>query len=124
MERKYDLIERTNLFAKQVRGFLFQLPKGYLILEDSKQLIRSSGSVGANYIESQEPISDKDSFLRIRICRKEAKESMYWLDLLGSYNLNETQELERIKLMNEATELTKIFGTIVQKLKLKQEAGV
>ena len=87
-------------------------------------MIRSSGSVGANYIESQDPVSEKDSFLRIRICRKEAKESVYWLDLLGSYNLNEAQEKERIKLMNEATELTKIFGTIVQKLKLKQEAGV
>ena len=81
--------------------------------------MRSSGSVGANYIEAQDPVSEKDAFLRIRICRKEAKESIYWLDLLGVHQFEPEVEKKRIELLNEATELTKIFGAIVTKLKEK-----
>ncbi|HLP18924.1 MAG TPA: four helix bundle protein [Chitinophagales bacterium] len=117
MEKKYDLMERTNVFAKQVRSFLLKLPKNYILTEDGKQLVRASGSVGANYIEAQDPISDKDAFLRIRISRKEAKESAYWLDLIGVHALDADLEQTRVKLMNEAVELTKIFGAIVSKLK-------
>jgi four helix bundle protein len=119
MEKAFDLAIRTNVFAKDVRKFLFSLPKNLLLLEDAKQLARSSGSVGANYIEAQDPISEKDAFLRIRICRKEAKESVYWLDLIGVHQLNESLEKDRVRLMGEALELTKIFGAIVKKLKAK-----
>jgi four helix bundle protein len=122
MEKKYDLMERTNLFAKAVRSFLLKLPKSYILTEDGKQLARASGSVGANYIEAQDPVSDKDAFLRIRICRKEAKECIYWLDLLGVHQFEANIEETRVALLNEAMELTKIFGTIVNKLKLKAEA--
>jgi len=42
-------------------------------------LVRASGSVGANYIEANESLSKKDFLMRVKICRKEAKESRYWL---------------------------------------------
>jgi four helix bundle protein len=122
MEKVYDLMERTNVFAKKVREFLIKLPKNYILTEDGKQLARASGSVGANYIEAQDPISDKDAYLRIRISRKEAKECIYWLDLLGVHSLEKNLEDKRIELLNEATELTKIFGAIVNKLKDKAAA--
>lgn len=112
-------MERTNGFAKEVRRFILMLPKSFVLIEDAKQLVRASGSVGANYIEAQDPISDKDAFLRIRICRKEAKESVYWLDLLGVHKFETETENKRIELLNEATELTKIFGAIVNKLMVK-----
>jgi four helix bundle protein len=122
MEKTYDLMARTNVFAKEVRIFLLRLPKNYMLTEDGKQLARASGSVGANYIEAQDPISEKDAFLRIRICRKEAKECIYWLDLLGVHSLEKNLDDKRIELLNEATELTKIFGAIVNKLKDKSAA--
>jgi four helix bundle protein len=58
------------------------LPKSIISIEDGSQLVRSSGSVGANYIEAQEALSKKDFAMRVKISRKEARESRYWLNLL------------------------------------------
>lgn len=69
----YDLEERTFQSAKRVRISIKQLSKSVAIIEDSKQLIRASGSAGANYIEANEALSKKDFVFRLRICRKEAK---------------------------------------------------
>ncbi len=77
----YDLEERTYQFAKAVRIFVKTLPKTIANIEDGKQLIKASGSVGANYIEANEALSKKDFKMRIKICRKEAKESAYFLRL-------------------------------------------
>jgi four helix bundle protein len=112
--KKYDLEERTQKFAKNVRNFVKQLPKNISNIEDGKQLIRSSGSVGANYIEANEALSKKDFILRIKISRKEAKESRYWLDLIDITNAIELEE-DRQKLNTEATELMNIFGAIIRK---------
>ena len=101
-------------FAKKVRALVKKLPKGTANFEDGKQVIRSSGSVGANYIEANETLSKKDFIMRIKICRKEAKESGYWLRLVDTSNKAEMEE-ERSYLINEATELMKIFGSILQK---------
>jgi len=76
------LEERTLIFAKDVRKFVRKLKKDIPNLEDSRQLVNSSGSVGANYIEANESLSKKDFVMRIKICRKEAKESSYWLNLI------------------------------------------
>src|SRR6266540_1174342 len=78
----YDLEDRTKTFAENVRNFVKLLPKTISTIEDGKQLVRSSGSVGANYIEANEALSKKDFLMRIKICRKEAKESRYWLRLI------------------------------------------
>mgnify|MGYP001596983445 CR=1 FL=1 len=75
--KKYDLEERTFNFAKDVRSFVGQLPRTIQSIEDIKQLIRSSGSVGANYIEANESLGKKDFSMRIKISRKEAKESRF-----------------------------------------------
>ena len=112
----YDLEERTYQFAKDVRLFVKTLPKTVANIEDGKQVIKASGSVGANYIEANESLSKKDFKMRIKICRKEAKESAYWLRLI-----NETNSLKNandaIKLMQEANELKKIFSSILEKSK-------
>ena len=73
--KKYDLEERTLKFAIDSRLFLKKLPRNISNIEDAKQYVRSSGSVGANYIEANESLSKKDFCFRIKICRKEAKES-------------------------------------------------
>jgi four helix bundle protein len=112
--KQYDLEDRTLEFAKKVREFVKQLPKTTGNLEDGKQLIRSSGSVGANYIEANEAVSKKDFIFRIRVCRKEAKESCYWLKLIDTKNI-EALEGSRSFLLTESTELTKIFGAILSK---------
>ncbi|MDX1672833.1 MAG: four helix bundle protein [Balneolaceae bacterium] len=108
--KKYDLEMRTFQYASNVIQFVDALKKTISNVELSRQLIRSSGSVGANYIEANESVSQKDFIYRIKICRKEAKESLYWLRLISC---KENQMTEKEKLMKEALELTKIFGAIV-----------
>ena len=112
--KQYDLEERTLQFAKDTRTFLKQLHKSLVNLEDAKQLTRSSGSVGANYIEANESLSKKDFVMRIKICRKEAKESGYWLRLVDIGDSNELAK-RREELLAESIELMKIFGAILQK---------
>lgn len=82
--KQYDLEDRTLQFARDCRTLIKNLPKTTSIIEDSKQLARSSGSVAANYIEANEALSKKDFLLRIKICRKESKESILWLKLIES----------------------------------------
>lgn len=108
----YDLEERTFQFAKNVRMLVKNLLKTIANVEDSKQVIRSSGSVGANYIEANEALSKKDFIMRIKICRKEAKESAYWLRLILETN-DLDNEIEFRRLIKEATELKKIFSSII-----------
>ncbi len=113
MNKPYDLEERTYLFAKNCRIYVQKLPKTISNLEDGKQLVRSSGSVGANYIEANEKLSDKDFLFRIKISRKEAKESKYWIRLLQELNLNCTENAR--SLLDEADELRKKFSSIISK---------
>ena len=112
--KQYDLEERTLAFAKRVREFAKILPKTIANIEDIRQLVKASGSVGANYIEGNEALSKKDFRMRIKICRKESKESRYWLRLVDTNNDQESDE-ERNSLINESTELKNIFGSILQK---------
>mgnify|MGYP003809870177 FL=1 len=114
--KKYDLEERTFQFTKRCRELVRQLPKTIGNIEDGKQLIRSSGSVHANFIEFVEGLSKKDSLLRIRISRKEAKESCSWLRLVDTGN-NSFLEKERKALIQEAMELMRIFGSIIERKK-------
>ena len=112
--RQYDLEERTHVFAKRVRSFVKRLPRLDANVIDGRQLIRASGSVGANYIEANEALSRKDFVMRIKICRKESKECRWWLRLLdtaGDANL----ESACAELAQESTELMSIFGAILLK---------
>ncbi len=110
--KKYDLEDRTLHFAKSVIELVNKLDKTIPNVEISKQLVRSSGSVGANYIEANESLSKKDFVLRIKICRKEAKESCYWLKLIIG---NDTLKKDQVRLIKEGSELMKIFGAILIK---------
>ena len=112
--KQYDLEDRTLAFAKDVRSFVKKLPKTLANIEDGRQLIKASGSVGANYIEANEALSKKDFIMRIKICRKEGKESRYWLRLISTEDIRELEE-ERRDLEREASELTSIFGSILTK---------
>ena len=112
--KQYDLEERTLEFARRCRVFVKILSKTISNIEDGRQLIRSSGSVGANYIEANESLSKKDFVLRAKISRKETKESRYWL-LLVDITSNSGLEKERQALIQEATELMNIFGAIIRK---------
>ena len=111
-DKPYDLEQRTFQFAKESRAFVRQLPRTTTNFEDAKQLIRASGSIGANYIEANECIGKKDFVMKIKTCRREAKESAYWLRLL---HCSESLEQRRRDLASEALELMKILGSIVRK---------
>ena len=111
----YDLEERTYLFAKSCRSYIKKLPNTLSTIEDGKQLIRSSGSIGANYIEANEKLGDKDFVFRLKIARKEAKESKYWLRLLKDCNTKFDEDSD--KLIQEAEELRKILSAIISKTK-------
>lgn len=113
-ESKYNLEDRTRKFAKNVRGFVKKLPRTKGNFEDISQLIRSSGSIGANYIEANESLSKKDFVMRIKISRKEAKESIFWLDLIDTEDSKEL-ESERKTLSKEVTELMLILSAIMRK---------
>jgi len=112
-ERVYDLEDRTFRFAERVRDFVPGVEKTISNVEDLKQLARSSGSVGANYIEANESLGKKDFLLHIRISRKEAKESHYWLRLLR-IPAGSPVDAARKALVQEAWELMLIFGAILR----------
>ena len=95
--KPYPLHERTLVFAKDVRTFVSKLPRTNTAAGDAKQLIYSSGSIGANYIEA------------------EAKESAYWLQLLD-IDLGKYLDKRRQNLLQEAKELVSIFNAIVEKM--------
>jgi len=113
--KPYDLEERTFQFAKAVRLFVKTLPKTIANLNDGKQVIRASGSIGANYREANESLSKKDFLMRIKISRKEAKESAYWLRLIDETNQLDNDNAQN--LMKEALELKKILSSILEKSK-------
>ncbi|MCD4796312.1 MAG: four helix bundle protein [Candidatus Cloacimonetes bacterium] len=115
-EKVYNLEERTFQFSKNVRLFIKTLPKTIANIEDGKQVIRASGSVGANYREANEALSKKDFVMRIKISRKEAKESNYWLRLINETN-NLKNADDALYLIQEANELKKIFSAILEKSK-------
>ena len=115
--KTYDLEDRTLKFAIRVRKFLRKLPKTVSNIEDGKQVIKSSGSVGANYIEANEALSKKDFKHRIKISRKEAKESSYWLRIIAWANEQYINECR--KLYQESHELLLIFSKILKSSKNK-----
>ena len=111
-ETNYDLEERSFVFAKNVTLFCKSLPRTISNIEYIKQVVRSSASVGANYIEANEALGKKDFVMRIKICRKEAKETAYFLRLLVETNDKQFAG-QGNKLATEATEFKKMFSTIV-----------
>lgn len=113
--RTYDLEDRTHAFSKNVRALVRKIPHTLANQEDARQLIKSSGSVCANYMETSAAVSKKDFLYRMKVCRKEAKESAHWLDCLFLAN-NEMLEQARQILLKEAMSLVKIFAASIRTL--------
>lgn len=116
--RKYkpfeDLEERCFKYALEVDRYIRKLPKDIPNIEHAKQLARSAGSVGANYIEANESLSKKDCVMRMKISKKETKESRFWLRLTLPLD---PQLPDRDKFIQESNELMRIFGSMVEKMK-------
>ena len=113
ISKVYDLEDRTKQFARDCRTLIRAIIKDIPNKEDGRQLTRSSGSVAANYIEANESLSKKDFIYRLKVCRKEAKESKLWLDLILVVD-HDSVELQR-RLCQESGELLKIFSSIISK---------
>jgi four helix bundle protein len=112
--KRFDLEERSLIFTKRVNAYVNSLPRSITNIENGKQLARSSGSIGANYIEANESLSKKDFVMRVKISKKEAKETCYWLEITEP---NPSQQKEKQYLIQECSELMKIFGAILEKCK-------
>ena len=111
--KQYDLEDRTLEFGKRIIRLAKALPKNTVNFKLTDQVIRSGASMGANYREANETETKKDFKYRIRICRKEGKETIYWLQLVIEAN---PEFEERVKpLLQETTELVKIFASILIK---------
>ncbi|MDZ4845487.1 MAG: four helix bundle protein [Chitinophagales bacterium] len=119
--KKFDLEQCTFEFAGSVRKFIRALKMDLPNIEDAKQLVRSSGSVGANYIEANEALSKKDFLFRVKISRKEVKETRYWLMLISTKN-EDNLENTRTQLIRESGELLKIFSSIISKTEVQMKA--
>jgi len=109
--KEYNLEARTEKFAADCRSFVRRVTQEIPNREDIKQLVRSSGSVAANYIEANERLGDKDFVMKLKISRREAKESRLWLSLI----LSEGQTLidEKERLLKESHELRSILSSII-----------
>lgn len=118
--KPYALDERTFLFAQDVAMCCKEIAYNVITVAYVKQLVRSSSFVGANYIEAHESLGKKDFAMRITICRKEAKESVYWLRLIQETNDSVSKD-ELVHLMTEANKLKKIFSAILSKAQLNSE---
>ncbi len=111
--QKFDLEDRTLEFAKKVIDLLKQLPRNSINLEMVSQGVRSVGSIGANYREANDALGKKDFYMRMKISRKEAKESKYWLELILHNNPDLKAQIK--PLTDEVIELIKIFSAILNK---------
>lgn len=110
-DKPYDLEERTFQFAQSVLAFVNKLPLTIANQEITRQLVRASGSVGTNYIEANENLGKKDFQMHIKVSRKESKESRFWIRLCECV---ESEKEEQKYLIQESTELIKIFSAILK----------
>ncbi len=111
--RSFDLEERTTRFAKGVIRLCGKLSRGPINDRLINQVVGAAGSVGANYREANDALGKKDFLQRMKIARREAKESLHWLELISE--ANELKKAEIFPLLIEADELRKILSSIIIK---------
>ncbi|MEI8343454.1 MAG: four helix bundle protein [Candidatus Moraniibacteriota bacterium] len=109
-KKVYDLEKRTIKLSEEIIAFLRGIKRDNINLPLISQLVRSATSVGANYFEANGASSKKDFRNKIYICKKESKESAYWIQLIAKANPDKEDECR--KLWKEAHELTLIFSKI------------
>ena len=110
---KYDLEERTSVFSESIIDLCKKWNKSDISRPIINQLIRSATSIGANYFEANGASSKRDFKSKIHICKKEARETHYWLRLMMKITDNTGLINECKRLWQEAKELTLIFSKIV-----------
>ncbi|QQG44319.1 MAG: four helix bundle protein [Candidatus Roizmanbacteria bacterium] len=115
LQRKYDLIERTAKYGEEVITFLMRLSDNPIITPIKSQLVRSATSIGANYAEADGAESKKDFIHKIGLCKKEAKESVYWVRML--LIARPDLGIQCRKFSQEAHELSLIFSSIIRSCK-------
>ncbi|OGF24929.1 hypothetical protein A2303_06480 [Candidatus Falkowbacteria bacterium RIFOXYB2_FULL_47_14] len=109
--RVYDLEERTSEYAKRVIRLCRSLPQDPINNRLTGQVVGSAGSTGANYREANDALGKKDFLHRLRISRKEAKESIHWLDCIATAN---PQVKDRMReLIKEGNEIKNILSKII-----------
>jgi four helix bundle protein len=111
--RKYDLEERTALFGETVIAFAKKVPRNVVTLPLINQFVRAGTSVGANYCEADDAVSRKEFRCKIGTCKKEARETKYWLRMIAA--AEESMKVEARLLWQEAKELHLIFAAILRK---------
>lgn len=109
----YDLEQRTTEFAKRIIRLCKTLPKNTINNPLINQIIRSSGSIGANYREANDSLGKKDFLHKLKISRKESKETKHWLELIEEANPEISKNIEDLKQENQ--ELINIFSAIITK---------
>jgi four helix bundle protein len=107
------LDERTVLFGEAIIQFAKRVPRNPINDRLISQLIGAGTSVGANYCEADDSVSGKEFKQKIGICRKESKETMFFLRMISTSEPDLTPEARR--LWREAKELNLIFGAIWRK---------
>ena len=112
---KYDLEKRTTEFAKQVIYLCKKLSRDSINNRLIGQIVGSSGSIGANYREANDALGKKDFVHRLKISRKEVKETLHWLELIETANPSFEKEIQ--ELYQEASELKNILSSIIIKAK-------
>lgn len=116
-KHKFDLEERTTEFAKNVICLCKKLPRNPINDRLTGQITGSSGSIGANYREANDALGRKDFIHRLKISRKETKETIHWLDLIEVANPEFKDNI--YDLRREATELKNILSSIIEKVRDK-----
>jgi four helix bundle protein len=109
-ERRFDLAHRTAAFGEMAIRFLRSIHRDAVTMPLISQLVRSSTSIGANYVEADEAGSNKEFKYRISICRRESRETQYWLQMLVAAN-PEIKDQAR-PIWQEAREPVLIFESI------------
>ena len=112
-KNKFDLEERTTNFARKVVKLCKSLPRNPINDRIVGQVVGSSGSIGANYREANDALGKKDFIMRMKISRKESKESIHWLILLADANTERAIEIKELE--SEANECKNIFSAIINK---------
>ena len=115
----YDLEERTAKFGEEIIKFSKKIPSNTINIPLISQLVRSGTSVGANYCEADDAESRKDFKHKIGICKKESRETKYWLRMVGT-SMTDLKEEAR-KLWQEAKELNLIFNKIIHSTNKNQK---
>jgi four helix bundle protein len=115
--KNYDLEKRTTEFSCEVIMFTKKIKKDITNIPIISQLIRSATSIGANYYEANGASSKKDFKNKIYICKKECRETKYWLELLAKANPEHSEKCR--ELWKEVQELTLIFSKITQTMEKK-----